>query len=219
MNKSTFKDTLYDHFAQVGKALASGRRVEVLELLAQGPKTVEVVAEEARLSIANASQHLRVLKASGLVTSTKEGLFVTYRLAGPEVDGFLLAFRCLAEQRYAVIERLTRSFFAEAPEPMPLKELRRRLGRGEVVLLDVRPAAEFEEGHLPGALSVPLPQLELHLAALPKRKQLVAYCRGPYCVYAVEAVARLQAKGFRAKRLEEGVSEWRALGHPIETVN
>lgn len=219
MNKSTFKDTLYDHFAQVGRALASGRRVEVLELLAQGPKTVEAVAGEARLSVANASQHLQVLKACGLVESTKEGLFVTYRLAGEEVDGFLLAFRRLAEQRSAAIERLARSFFAEAPEPIPLKELRYLLDRGEIVLLDVRPPTEFEEGHLPGALSVPLPELEAHLAGLPKRKQLVAYCRGPYCLFAVEAVVRLQAKGFKARRMEEGVSEWRALGLPVETLS
>ncbi len=216
MSNRAFKDNLYEQFARVGKALSSPRRLELLELLSQGGRTVESVAAETGLSMANASQHLLVLKAAGLLESTKRGLHVSYCLAGPEVATFLLAFRRISEARISEIERLSTAFFLESPEPMPAAELNRRPERGEVVLLDVRPREEYEAGHLPGALSMPVPELEAHLGRLPKRKTLVAYCRGPYCAYACEAVKLLRGRGFKAHRLEEGVVEWRALGLPVE---
>lgn len=214
--KRIFKDNLYEQFSRLGKALSSSRRLEILDLLAQSPRTVESVALETDQTVQNASQHLLGLKASGLLKSTKVGLHVTYELAGPNVAAFLLAFRQLAEEQIAEIERLSATFFEGSPEPMGMEELARHLRSGDVVLLDVRPREEYDTGHLPGALSVPVRELESELRRLPKRKRIVAYCRGPYCVYAHEAVKLLRKRGYKADRLEEGVVEWRALGLAIE---
>lgn len=216
MSKRAFKDNLYEQLSRVGKALASPRRLEILDLLAQGPRTVESVALETDQSVPNASQHLLALKATGLLHSTKSGLHVTYRLAGANVAPFLLAFRQLAESQIAEIERLSSTFFAGSPAPVTAEELSDHLNRGEVVLLDVRPREEYESGHLPGALSVPVSELESELRRLPKRKRIVAYCRGPYCIYAHEAVKLLRRRGYKADRLQEGIIEWQALGLPIE---
>lgn len=213
-----FKTAIYEQFARVSKALGSGHRVELVELLTQGPRTVEALARLTDMSLANTSAHLQVLRAAGLVESTREGLFVTYRLAGPSVADLLLAVRKVAEARLAEVETITRDFLADnsQAEPIDEKALRARVRKGEVTLLDVRPPEEFASGHIPGALSVPLPELARQLATLPKRREVVAYCRGPYCVLAIEAVKQLRARGFKAVRLEEGVLDWAALGLPVE---
>jgi rhodanese-related sulfurtransferase/predicted transcriptional regulator len=213
-----FKTAIYEQFARVAKALASPHRVELVELLSQGPRTVEALARIADMTLANTSAHLQVLRGAGLVESTKEGLFVTYRLPDPTVASLLLSVRTVAEARLAEVARVTRDFLAENSQLEPVDEaaLRARVRKGEVTLLDVRPPEEFASGHLPGAMSVPLPELAKRLAKLPKRREVVAYCRGPYCVLAIEAVKQLRANGFKAVRLEEGVLDWAALGLPVE---
>lgn len=209
-----FKDAIYEQFARIGKALASPHRIELVELLAQGPRTVEVLSGLASMTLANTSAHLQVLRGAGVVESTKEGLFVTYRLADPSVGELLLATRKVAEARLAEVSRITSAFLADHAqlEPVDAADLREKVLRGEVTVLDVRPAEEFEAGHLPGALSVPLPALAKRLAELPRRREVVAYCRGPYCVLAVEAVRLLRARGFKAVRLEDGVLDWVSRG-------
>jgi rhodanese-related sulfurtransferase len=209
-----FKNAIYQQFARVSKALASPRRIELVELLAQGPRTVEALARLSDMSLASASQHLQVLRAAGLAEATKEGLFVTYRIADPRVSDLLLALRAVAEARLAEVERIKRGFLAERAQLEAVDEvaLRRRVREGEVTLLDVRPAEEYRAGHISGAISMPLPELARQLASLPRKKEVVAYCRGPYCVLAVEAVALLRRKGFRASRLEDGVLDWAARG-------
>ena len=209
-----FKDAIYQQFARVSKALASPHRIELVELLAQGPRTVEALARLSDMSLANTSQHLQVLRAAGLAEATREGLFVTYRLADPKVSELFLALRSVAEARLAEVERIKRGFLAERDQLEEIDEaaLRRRVREGAVTLLDVRPPEEYAAGHIPGAISLPLPELVRQLADLPKRTEIVAYCRGPYCVLAVEAVALLRKKGFRALRLEDGVLDWAAQG-------
>jgi rhodanese-related sulfurtransferase/DNA-binding transcriptional ArsR family regulator len=213
-----FKDAIYDQFARVAKALASAHRIELLELLAQGPRTVEALGRMADMSLANTSAHLQVLRTAGLVETSKEGLYVTYRLADPTVAALLLALRKVAEARRAEVAKISRDFLTENAllEPVDEAALRRRMSKGEVTVLDVRPAEEYEAAHIRGALSIPLPQLAKRLSELPRRREVVAYCRGPYCVLAVEAVKLLRGKGFKALRLEEGVLDWAALGLPIE---
>ena len=213
-----FKNAIYEQFGRVGKALASPHRIELVELLSQGPRTVEALARMADLSLANASQHLQVLRAAGLLEATKEGLFVTYRLADPSVADLLLALRKVAETRLAEVAKVSREFLAENAQLEEVDEeaLRRRVRKGEVTVLDVRPPEEYEAGHIPGALSVPLPELAKRLTDLPKRREVVAYCRGPYCVLAIEAVKLLRARGFKAVRLEDGVLDWAALGLKVE---
>lgn len=212
-----FKDAIYRQLARVGKAVASPRRLELLDLLAQGPRTVERLARETGQSVANASQHLQLLRRARLVEAHKQGLYVTYRLADHAVAEFYRALRVLAESRLAEINRLTRDFLADrgALEAVDHEVLVGRVLRGEVTLLDVRPVEEYAAGHIVGAVSVPLRELEQRLAGLPKRRQVVAYCRGPYCVLAIEAVARLRALGFKALRLEDGIPDWRARGLPV----
>jgi len=212
-----YKTAIYEQLARVGKAVASPRRLELLDLLAQGPRTVEGLAREAGLGMANASQHLRALRVAELVKAEKSGLFVTYRLASPEVADLFRALRELAESRLAEIERLTRDFLEArgALEPVDRGALLDRVRRGEVTVLDVRPGEEYAAGHIPGALSVPLAELERRLAELPRDQEVVAYCRGPYCVLAVEAVRVLREHGFRAVRLEDGVPDWRARGFDV----
>lgn len=213
-----FKTAIYEQLARVSKALGSGHRVELVELLAQGARTVEALARLTDMSVANTSAHLQVLRGAGLVESSREGLFVTYRLADPAVATLLLGIREVAEKRLAEVERITRAFLEENAQGEPIDEraLRARVRRGEVTLLDVRPPEEYASGHIPGALSIPLPELARQLSSLPKRREVVAYCRGPYCVLAVEAVKALRAKGFKAVRLEDGVLDWAAQGLPLE---
>ena len=212
-----FKDQIYEQLARVGKAVSSPRRLELLDLLCQAPRTVEELAREANQSVANASQHLKVLRAARLVEAEKAGLFVTYRLADPSVADFYRRLRLLAESRLAEIERVVRDHVeGRGPmEAMDREALLRRVAQGEVTVLDVRPAEEYEAGHIPGAVSVPLNELERLLERLPRDQEIVAYCRGPYCLFAVEAVEILRAHGYRAMRLDDSLSDWRARGLPV----
>ena len=214
-----FKTRLYGQFARIGKALASPHRLELLELLAQSERTVESLADELTLSMANTSQHLQVLRAAGLVDTRRDGLFIHYRLADDAVVGLSTALRTVAEHRLADLERLIRDEFKHRSksELVSLRELLKRARREDVVVLDARPAYEYLAGHIPGALSVPVDELQARLRRLPKGKEYVAYCRGPYCVYADRAVEILQASGRRAQRLAEGFPEWKAAGYPVET--
>jgi rhodanese-related sulfurtransferase/DNA-binding transcriptional ArsR family regulator len=211
------KKTVYEQLSRIGKAIASPPRLELLDLLCQGPRTVEALAREAGLSVANCSQHLRVLHGARLVETEKEGLYVTYRLADLAVCEFFRNLRTLGEKRLAEIESLLRQFREEREllEPVEMKALLRRIRRGEVTVLDVRPPEEYNAGHIPGAVSVPLKVLKSHLSSLPRDQEIVAYCRGPYCVLAKEAVSLLKAKGFNARRMESGIPDWRALGFPV----
>lgn len=212
--KRHFKDAAYEQLARVGKAFAAPKRLELLDLLSQGPRTVEALADEAGISIANASQHLRKLSSARLVESDRRGQFVEYRLAGPEVERVCVALRQLAEARLLEMERVTRDYLRkrDAFEPVESSELLRRASSGEVTVVDVRPRDEFEADHLAGAVSVPLAELEERLAELPRDRAIVAYCRGPFCVMAIDAVQKLRAAGFVAHRLEYGVSDFRNLG-------
>jgi len=214
-----FKDTIYRQFARMSQAAASPRRLELLDLLSQGPRTVESLARETGQTVANTSQHLQVLKRARLVQAEKRGLYVTYRVSDDRVTRFYRELRLLAESRVAEIERATRDFLESRGqlEAVDQEALFDRVARGAVRLIDVRPAEEFRTGHIPGALSFPLAELERRLAELPRREEIVAYCRGPYCVMAVEAVARLRARGYRAVRLEAGVPDWRARGGAVAT--
>lgn len=218
MHHREFKNRLYGQFARIGKALASPQRLEILELLAQGERTVDSLAGEIGLSLANASQHLQALRQAGLVEGRKQGLFVHYRLADPAVFELCTAIRNVAEQRLAELERLVRDHFGErsGAEPVRMEELLDRARSEQVVILDTRPATEYLSGHIAGAISVPVDDLQRRLRELPRGKKYVAYCRGPYCVYADRAVQLLRSKGRNARRLLEGFPEWRAAGFPIE---
>jgi len=218
MPNRSFKDAIYEQFARLGKAVSAPKRLELLDLLCQGPKTVEVLADHAALSVANTSQHLQVLRAARLVEAEKQGLHVEYRLAGEDVCEFFLALRTLAEGRLAEIEVVTREYLArrDAMETVAGVELLRRVKSGEVTVLDVRPSEEYRAAHIPGAVSIPLGELKARFKELPKNREVVAYCRGPYCVFAVEAVALLRKKGFKAHRLREGVLDWRSRGWRVE---
>lgn len=213
-----FKDRLYGQFARIGKALASPHRLELLELLAQGERTVDGLAMESAMSRANTSQHLQTLREAGLVESRKQGLFVHYRLADDSVFALTRVLRTVAELRLAELERVVREHFGHRtdPEPVSMHELLARAKSGRIVILDARPATEFLAGHIAGALSVPVSELEQRLQRLPKGKEYVAYCRGPYCVYADRAVELLRRSGRRARRLTDGFPEWKAAGFPVE---
>lgn len=213
-----FKDAIYEQLGRIGKAVSSPTRLELLDLLCQGPRTVEALAREANQGIANTSQHLQVLRSARLVETEKQGHFVTYRLADGLVCEFFRTLRVLAEFRLAEIERVSREFLDErgAMEPVDRKALIERVKSGEATVIDVRPAEEYQAGHIPGSISVPLGDLEQHLADLPRNQEIIAYCRGPYCVLAIKAVELLRAKGFKAVRLEDGVPDWRARGFPVE---
>jgi rhodanese-related sulfurtransferase len=212
-----FKDAIYEQIARIGKAVASSRRLEVLDLLCQSPRTVEVLARAVDQSVANTSQHLQVLRRAQLVEAEREGVLVTYRLADEEVCDFFRSLRRLAESRLAEVERVTREFLEKrgTMEPVNREVLLDRVRRGEVIVLDVRPPEEYRAGHIPGAISVPLHQLNRRLSDLPRDREIVAYCRGPYCVLAIEAVELLRERGFEATRLEDGVPDWRARGFPV----
>lgn len=212
--KRRFKEQLFTQFARIGKALANNHRLELIELLAQGERSVEGLAKEAELSVANASQHLQVLHAAGLVEQRREGVFVYYRLSE---GAFSLwqALRDLARRHLAEVERLIASTLEREGDPVSLEELSSRLERGDAVLLDVRPRREFEAGHIPGAIPAPIAELEALLPSLPRGLEIIAYCRGPYCTFADEAVELLRARGFKARRLELGLPDWQTAGHPV----
>jgi len=213
-----FKDSIYEQVARLGKAASAPKRLELLDLLCQGPRSVEALALQAGISLANASQHLQVLRGARLVDAEKKGLRVEYRLASEDVCQFFLTLRGLAESRLTEIDQVTREYFESrgAMEAVEGEELLRRVRDGEVTVLDVRPAEEYRAGHIPGALSVPVSELKARLRELPKAREVVAYCRGPYCVMALEAVQLLRAKGFEAHRMEQGVVDWRARGWRVE---
>jgi len=212
-----FKGAIYEQFARIGKAISNPGRLELLDLLCQGPRTVEILAKEANLGMANTSQQLKVLRTARLIEAEKSGLFVTYRLADDQVCQFLRALRLLAETRLVEVREIAREFLAnrEGLEPVSREGLLSKVRYGAVTVLDVRPVEEYRAGHIPGALSVPLKELERRLSDLPRDREIVAYCRGPYCVLAVEAVEMLRAHGFEAWRLEHGVRDWQAEGFPV----
>lgn len=217
MDERDFKDQVYERVALVAKALASAKRVEIVELLAQAERTVEWLAEATGMSVANTSRHLQVLRGARLVESRKSGLYVHYRLASPAVGALHAAVRDVAAERDAEIEGLVRAFFGDRAglDAVDMRELLERAERGEVVVIDVRPPEEFAAAHISGARSAPLPDLDALTATLPRDRAVVAYCRGPYCVLADEAVRRLRAAGFDARRLDGGLPEWRSAGLPV----
>jgi rhodanese-related sulfurtransferase len=213
-----FKDRLFEQFARVGKALASPKRLEIVDLLAQGERTVEEIARETTMSVASASQHLQALKAARMVAPRREGLYIHYRLADEDVFRTWQAVRALAESRLSEVDSVVEAYLVDrnALEAVDARELMERLNDGSVVVLDVRPKAEYRAGHIPGALSVPVDTLEAALQTLPRDREIVAYCRGPYCVFSDEVVALLRSRGYRARRLRQGLPDWRAAGMPVE---
>jgi rhodanese-related sulfurtransferase/DNA-binding transcriptional ArsR family regulator len=213
-----FKDRLYGQFARIGKALGNPHRLEFLELVAQCERTVDSLASETGLSVANASQHLQALKQAALVESRKQGLFVYYRLADPAVFELCVAIQSVAQRRLADLERLVNEQFGDraTPEPVRLEELLERRRSSDVIVLDARPVREYQAGHIAGAISVPVDELQRRLRQLPRNREYVAYCRGPYCVYADRAVELLRGSKRRARRLLQGFPEWRAAGFPVE---
>jgi rhodanese-related sulfurtransferase/DNA-binding transcriptional ArsR family regulator len=211
------KQLLYIQFAEVAKSLGHSHRLEILELLAQGERSVEAVAERAGLSIANASQHLRLMRRTGLLISRRNGKQILYRLSDPAVLDLLAALHRVAERNLAAVRDVVAGYFhqRDALEPVSRKELARRIKDGQVTVLDVRPEDEFAAGHLPRAVNIPLRELPRRLRDLPKNREVVAYCRGPYCVLAFEAAALLRKHGFDVRRLEGGYPEWEAAGLPV----
>lgn len=212
------KRALFAQFAAVAKALAHEHRLELIEHLGQGERSVEPLAALSGISVANASQHLQQLRRAGFVASRRDGKQVLYRLADDAVVTLLTVLRGIAERNVGEVEKVVAGYFRKRDdmEPVSRKELMRRIKDGSVTLLDVRPEDEFALGHLPGALNIPLKELETRLVELPKRREIVAYCRGTYCVLSFEAVAALRRRGLKARRLEDGLPEWRAAGLPIE---
>jgi rhodanese-related sulfurtransferase len=214
----TAKSALFDALASVAQAVGSGRRAEIVDVLAQGERSVDDLAREIEQSVANTSHHLQQLAKAGLVRSRRDGTRIYYRLASERVVDLWAAVREVAEHHLAEVHVLAQNYLGERDgvEQLSPEELEERLARGQVVVLDVRPEREYEAGHIPGAVSAPLSDLERVAASLPKRKEIVAYCRGPYCVYADEAVRLLRARGMRARRLDVGFPEWRRAGLPVE---
>jgi rhodanese-related sulfurtransferase len=217
MGERAAKDELYDGFAEVAKALSSGRRAEIVDVLAQGERSVEEIATEIDQSVANTSHHLRALARAGLVTTRREGTRIYYGLAGERVGELWSALRDVAGEHVAGLQRLAAAYLGDRDgiEEVDRDELARRIKAGELIVLDVRPPAEFAAGHITGSRSVPMAELRRHIRALPKGAEVVAYCRGPYCAYADEAVRELTKKGFRARRLADGFPEWRRAGLPV----
>jgi len=217
LSNRQYKDVIYDQLARIGKSLSSGPRLEILDVLSQGPRTVEVLAGLVGQSLANTSHHLQVLRRARLVEAQKDGVHVTYSLASEEVGDFFVALRRLAQSRLLEVDAVTREFLEArgGMERIDQDAIVARVQAGDVTLIDVRPPEEWAAGHLPNALSVPLAELERRMGGLPRDKEIVAYCRGPYCVMALEAVDTLRAAGFTALRLEEGVADWRARGLEI----
>ena len=214
------KYLLFEQFAQIAKALSHPHKLELLEQLAQGERSVEALANVAGLTVANTSRHLQQLRRAGLVTARKEGLYVFYRVAGDDVIDLLRSLRRAGQRHISEVNEVVVGYFndRDSLEPISRKELRKRSKEGLVTVLDVRPSEEYEVGHIPGALNVPLDEIEQHMANLPREQEIIAYCRGEYCVLAFEAVAALREKGFSARRLEEGYPEWKAAGLPVEGI-
>jgi len=214
-----FKQELFAQFACVGKALSNGNRLELLEFLAQGERSVDELARVSGLAVANTSRHLQLLRQAGLIVSRKQGLKVFYRLSGDDVLTLFEALRAVAGRHVAEVERLVNTFLAtkDALEPVPREELLERTRQGRVMVLDVRPPEEFAAGHVPGAVNVPLAELEAWLQDSDPDQEIVAYCRGPYCVLAFDAVAQLRERGLKARRLQDGFPEWKQAGLPVET--
>ena len=218
MSSSNFKQDLFTQFARVGKALSNANRLEILEFLAQGERSVEDLSKVAGLSVANTSQHLQQLRQVGLVSSRKEGLKVFYQISDGDVVSLLGSVRNVAERHIAEVEQLVNSFLTvkDNLEPIPRQELLKRIEQGLVIVLDVRPVLEYEAGHVPGAINIPLQELEQRLKEFDQSKEIVAYCRGSHCILAFDAVAKLRKQGFKASRMEDGFPEWKTEGLPVE---
>jgi ArsR family transcriptional regulator len=216
-SSASSKQELFERLAAVARAFAHGHRLELIELIAQAERCVEELAGRCGLSLANTSQHLQQLRRSGVIAARRQGKRVFYRLADPAVSALVAALGRLAERRNAEVQRIVAGYLRErdALTPLSREELLRRMRRGRVTLIDVRPPEEFAAGHIPGALNVPLNELRRRLGRLPRAKEIVAYCRGPYCVLAYEAVGILRGRGFKARRLEDGYPEWRAAGFAV----
>ncbi|MEH6504395.1 MAG: metalloregulator ArsR/SmtB family transcription factor [Cycloclasticus sp.] len=217
---TTFKKSLFEKFAQVAKAMASANRLEMLEFLAQCDYSVEELAGVMELSVANTSQHLQQLRHAGLVTSRKDGQRVYYRLNGEDVFGLVVNLRSVAEKHLAEVDLLANTYLTskDSMEPIPRDELMLRAIEGSIIVLDVRPSEEYTAGHLPGAISVPLSELQKRMATFDPKQEIVAYCRGPYCILAFEAVKLLRSNGFQVRRLQDGYPEWKNAGLPVERV-
>ena len=218
MSSGGFKHELFSQFAKVGKSLSNPNRLELLEFLAQGERSVDALAKVANLTVANTSQHLQQLRQAGLVTTRKQGQHVYYQLAGDDVVLLMDILRVVAEKHLAEVDRLVNAYLSvkDSLEPLPASELLQRARDGLVTVMDVRPQEEYAAGHVAGAINIPLPELEQHLADLQPEQEIVAYCRGPHCVLAYDAVAQLRDKGFKARRLENGYPEWKLAGMPVE---
>lgn len=218
MSRDFFKQELFDHLARIGKAVGQGHRLALLEYLAQGERTVESLAQLSGLSVANTSKHLQQLRNAGLVTTRREKTYIHYALGDQAVVTLLQVIRGIAERRLGEVEALVRNYLQtkDGMEPIPRKELLERMREGTVTVLDVRPPEEYASGHLPKAFNIPLRELERRLHELPQGREIVAYCRGAYCVLSFEAVARLREQGFKAQRLEEGFPEWKLAELPVE---
>lgn len=220
MNSRQFKDTLYEQFARISKALAHPKRLELIDLLSQGERSVEALARETQMSIANTSQHLQTLKAARLITTRKDGLYVYYRLADTHVHKLWSLIRDLGQKNLADVDRVVQTYLSDRQQfqSVSAEELLTLMKKGDVVVLDVRPTLEYKQGHIKGAISVPLEKLENYFAKIPKSKTIVAYCRGPYCIMSFDAVKLIRAKGYRGARLDEGLPEWRLRGFPVEQI-
>lgn len=219
MKSQSPKLALFEQFADIAKTLGHAHRLDLLEHVAQGERSVDLLAQRTGLSIANASQHLQQLRRAGLVTARRDGKFIYYRLADNAVLKLLAALHRIAERNVAEVERILLNYFhdRDSLEPISRKELQQRLSKRSVTVLDVRPEDEFALAHVPGALNIPLTTLKKRLSELDSTKEIVAYCRGPYCVLSFEAVALLRKRGFKVRRLEDGLPEWRAAGLPVAT--
>jgi rhodanese-related sulfurtransferase len=219
MGHRDFKDPLYDQFARIGHAVSNPRRIELLDLLTQGPKTVEALAEAIATPLKNTSAHLRVLRQSRLVATRREGTHIHYRVATASVAAFVRSLQSLAHEQLAEVESVASLYFSRRDElaPVGIDELRRLLREGDVTVIDVRPGGEYQAGHLPGARSIPISELKRRLDEIPRKKDVIAYCRGPYCVFAAEAVELLRSRGYSARRSDTGVADWRSRGWTLQT--
>ena len=221
MNSRQFKDNLYEQFARISKALAHSKRLELIDMLSQGERSVEALARETQMSIANTSQHLQTLKAARLINTRKDGLYVYYRLADIHVYKLWSLIRDLGQKSLADVDRVVQTYLSDSLQfqSVSAEELLALMQKGEVVVLDVRPTLEYKQGHIKGSISVPLEELENYLVKIPKNKKIVAYCRGPYCIMSYEAVKLISSKGYHGVRLDEGLPEWRLRGFPVAQIN